>query len=92
MQKKTDDIKKREEKQAQEQLVKPLAMGADMKFPGPMGGAPQIAAIMPAPGMMQPGGMGMRGGMPPQMNPSMGMPNMGMNSGMPGQQNPFGGM
>lgn len=73
VQKKTDDINKREEKQQQEKInEQPLAMGAaDMMFPGPMGGAPQIAAIMPAPGMM-PQGMGMGPGMAP-MHPGMGM-------------------
>lgn len=74
VQKKTDDIKKREEKQAQEQLEKPLDMNVDMMFPGPMPGAPQIAAIMPAPGMMP---------QMPQANPmgGMGAPMGGMQAG-----------
>lgn len=81
VQKKTDDINKREEKQQQEKInEQPLAMGAaDMMFPSPMGGAPQIAAIMPAPGMM-PQGMGMNPGMGP-------MGGMGMSMGQP---SPFG--
>lgn len=60
VQKKTDDIKKKEEKAQQEQSERPIDMNIGMMFDGPMPGAPQIAAIMPAPGMMQQpmGGMG----------------------------------
>merc|ERR1712147_246094 len=60
VQKNTDDIKKKEEKNQQEQSERPIDMNIGMMFDGPMPGAPQIAAIMPAPGMMQQpmGGMG----------------------------------
>ena len=77
VQRSTDDIKKKEEKQAQEKLDQPLDMNVhEMMFPGPMGGMQGPAAIMPAPGMMS----NMGGPMPP-----MGMggaPGMGMNPGM----------
>ena len=85
VQKSTDDIKKKEEKQQKEKLDQPLDMNVEMMFGGPgMGmGGPQIAALMPPPGMMppmgmnQPGMQAMGGGMPPQMN--MGQPPMGGN-------------
>lgn len=55
VQKSTDDIKKKEEKQKQDKLDQPLDMNvAEMMFPGNMGGPPQPMAIMPDPGMMQP--------------------------------------
>ena len=56
MQRSTDDIKKKEEKNEQERLDQPLDMNVhEMMFPQPMGGP---AAIMPAPGMMTNMGMG----------------------------------
>jgi len=65
VQKKTDDIKKKEENKAEEQISQPLdpyGMGFD-SFP-PFGGnmGPQIQAIMPPPGAMPGGGFqtGMR--------------------------------
>jgi len=96
VQKSTDDIKKKEEKQQKEKLDQPLEMGmgmqAEMMFGNNMGG-PQIAAIMPAPGQMMGGGMNMGGGGVPPMGgamPPMGgaMPPMGggmqsMGGGMP---------
>lgn len=102
VQKKTEDIKKREERQAQEQLEKPLDVNVEMMFPGPMGGAPQIAAIMPAPGMMQPvpgvpgmapmGGMGM-GGAPPMGHAGFNSASTNPSMGGPGMQQPgMGGM
>merc|ERR1712147_541818 len=81
VQKNTDDIKKKDAKAAQEKLDTPLegAMMNDMMFQN-MGG-PQIAAIMPAPGMMSNmGGMPGMGGMQQPMTPGMG--GMGMNQGM----------
>lgn len=52
--KSTEDIKKNEEKKAEENAQAPLAMGA-MGMMGemfnPMAQAPQFAAIMPAPGV-----------------------------------------
>merc|ERR1711937_896677 len=66
VQRSTDDIKKKEEKQAQEKLDQPLDMNVhEMMFPGPMGGMQGPAAIMPAPGMMS----------------NMGAPPMGMGAG-----------
>lgn len=92
VQKSTDDIKKKEEKQQQEKLDQPLDMNVDMMFPGPgMGGPPMIQAIMPAPGMMPP----MGGGMPPMGGPQPGFGGApgGMQMGGPPMQggNPFGG-
>merc|ERR1711937_873029 len=86
VQKSTDDIKKKEEKQQQEQSERPIDMNIGMMFDGPgMPGAPQIAAIMPAPGMMPQQPMGGMGGMSNmntqssfgQQQPQMGMPPMG---------------
>jgi clathrin heavy chain len=59
VQKSTDDIKKKEQKQQKEKLDQPLDMNVEMMFGGPgMGmGGPQMAALMPAPGMMPPMGM-----------------------------------
>jgi clathrin heavy chain len=79
VQKSTDDIKKKEEKKEKEKVDQPLDMNAAMMFPGDgMGmGVPQIAAIMPAPGMMGPmGGMNMSPGLN-NMGGMGGMPNMG---------------
>ena len=67
VQKSTDDIKKKEEKQAQEKLDQPLDMNVEMLFPG---ADPQIAALMPPPGMMQ------------KIRMSMGMNPMGSGMGM----------
>merc|ERR1712086_403232 len=93
VQRSTDDIKKKEEKQAQEKLDQPLDMNVhEMMFPGPMGGMQGPAAIMPAPGMMS-----NMGGPMPRMGG--GVPGMGMNPGMGGGMNmgmnqppPMGGM
>jgi hypothetical protein len=74
-------------------MEQPINMNMGMMFDGPMPGAPQIQAIMPAPGMM-PQNMGGMGNMSTNasMNP-MGQPMGGMNmGGGMGQQNPFGGM
>lgn len=80
VQKSTDDIKKKEEKQQQERLDQPLAMNVEMMFPGM--GQPSMPAIMPDPSMMS-------GGNPAMMNMNMQQNPMGM--GMPNmQQNPFG--
>jgi clathrin heavy chain len=83
VQKTTGDIKKAEEKKAEEAANRPLDMGMDMGFMFPGQGMNQgPAAIMPAPGSMPPmGGMGM-GGMG---GGAMG----GMGGGMGG---PMGGM
>lgn len=96
VQRSTDDIKKKEEKNEQDRLDQPLDMNVhEMMFPS--GGMQGPAAIMPAPGMMTNmnmgaanmapmGGMGgppMGGGMPPMgggMQPPMG-------GGMPPMQN-----
>jgi clathrin heavy chain len=90
VQKSTDDIKKKEEKQQKEKLDQPLDMNVEMMFgPGLGMGGPQIAALMPPPGMMAPMGMN-----PPMMNPGMGMgmgPGMNMGVGMGMGANPFGG-
>lgn len=59
MQKSTEDIKKKEESKAEEEINRPLDMDLNFMFPG-MGmntGGPM--AIMPAPGMMP--GMNMGG-------------------------------
>jgi len=92
VQKSTDDIKKKEEKQQKEKLDQPLEMGmgmqAEMMFGGNMGG-PQVAAIMPAPGQIMGGGMNM-GGVPPMGGA---MPPMGGGiAPMGGMQQPMGGM
>jgi clathrin heavy chain len=80
VQKSTDDIKKKEEKQQQERLDQPLAMNVEMMFPGM--GQPSMPAIMPDPSMMS-------GANPAMMNMNMQQNPMGM--GMPNmQQNPFG--
>lgn len=50
VQKSTDDIKKKEEKQEKERLDQPLAMNVEMMFPAM--GQPAMPAIMPGPGMM----------------------------------------
>lgn len=67
VQKKTDDIKKKEEKEADEQSNQPLAnYDVDFIFPGMMGGMNQMMALMPPPGSMpnmSMGGMGYGGGM-----------------------------
>merc|ERR1712224_588247 len=42
VQKSTDDIQKKEEKQQQEKLDQPLDMNVEMMFPGPMGMQPQV--------------------------------------------------
>lgn len=62
VQKQTDDIKKKDEKKAEEEMNKPLDMGMEFMFPGMgMGGMNAgPAAIMPAPGTMA--GMGGMGG------------------------------
>ena len=71
VQKSTDDIKKKDEKKAEEKMNMPLDVGMDFMFPGMQmgGGMAGPAAIMPAPGSM-PGGMGGAGFMTaqPQMN------------------------
>jgi clathrin heavy chain len=61
VQKSTDDIKKKEEKQAQEKVDQQLDMGHIHMYGADAmgGGMPQIAAIMPPPGMM--GSMGLGG-------------------------------
>jgi len=61
VQKSTEDIKKKDEKKAEEEMNKPLDMGMEFMFPG-MGGGMNTgpAAIMPAPGAMP--GMGGMGG------------------------------
>ena len=65
VQKKTDDIKKKEEKEADEQSNQPLSnYDVDFMFPGMMGGMNQMMAIMPPPGSMPNmpmGGMGYGG-------------------------------
>jgi len=50
VQKKTDDIKKKEEKTAQEQINQPLDIGVDFIYP-PMG-QPGMLSLMPPPGSM----------------------------------------
>jgi clathrin heavy chain len=61
VQKKTDDIKKKEEKNAQEQMNQPLDIDiGGFLFPG-MNPGMGMPALMPPPGMMPPG-MGMGGG------------------------------
>jgi clathrin heavy chain len=57
VQKSTDDIKKKDEKKAEEQMNRPLDVGMDLMFPGMHMGMGGPAAIMPAPGSM-PGGLG----------------------------------
>lgn len=51
VQKSTEDIKKKGEKETKERLDQPLAMNVEMMFP--QMGAPSMPALMPAPGMMQ---------------------------------------
>lgn len=81
VQKSTDDIKKKEEKQQQERLDQPLAMNVEMMFPTQMGTG--MPAIMPDPSMQMMGGV-------PNMNP-MGNMNTMPNMNQPGMgQNPFG--
>jgi clathrin heavy chain len=62
VQKKTEDIKKKEEKEAEEESNQPLAnYDVDFIFPGMMGGMNQMMALMPPPGSMpnmSMGGMG----------------------------------
>lgn len=90
VQKSTDDIKKKEEVKAEEQMNRPLDLDVNFMFPN-MGGAQANqgpAAIMPAAGSMPPN---MGGG----FNPAMQMPgnNMGANNmgGMGGMPNMGGG-
>lgn len=52
VQKKTDDIKKKEEKNQQEQMNQPLDIDVNFLFPGMMGGMNQMQALMPPPGSM----------------------------------------
>jgi clathrin heavy chain len=53
VQKKTDDIKKKEEKTAEEQINQPLDIDVGFLFPGMMGGAGQgMLSLMPPPGSM----------------------------------------
>jgi len=59
VQKSTEDIKKKDEKEQQEKMERPLDMNVEMMFPGPMEGAPQQLAIGsgmagPPMGMQQP--------------------------------------
>jgi len=94
VQRSTDDIKKKEEKNEQERLDQPLDMNIhEMMFPNPGMGGP--AAIMPAPGMMtnmnMPAqNMAPMGGMN-QMAPGMGQMGGGMQFPM-GQNPGFGQM
>lgn len=74
VQKSTEDIKKKEESKAEEEMNRPLDMEMNFMFPGlgmgmGMGGP---AAIMPAPGSMPGMGMGM-GGFMSAPNQGMGM-------------------
>lgn len=88
VQKKTDDIKKKDEKAAEEAVNQPLDLGIDVGFlfPGMMPNQNMPMAIMPPPGIM--GGMGGMGmGMNTGMNPGMGMGPIG---GMPGMGGPMG--
>lgn len=75
VQKSTEDIKKKEETKAEEEMNRPLDMDMNFMFPGmgmQMGGP---MAIMPAPGMM------------PQMQmPGMNMGGMNMGSFMTAPQ------
>ena len=59
--KKTDDIKQKAEKTAEEQVNQPLDIDVGLLFPGMMGGMNQMQALMPPPGMMP--NMNMGGGM-----------------------------
>ena len=63
VQKSTEDIKKKDDKKTEEEMNKPLDMEMNFMFPGMGMGGPQIAALMPPPGMMPPMGMNQ-----PQMN------------------------
>lgn len=74
VQKSTDDIKKKDEKKAEEEMNKPLDMGMEFMFPGMTGMNQGPAAIMPAPGSMA-GGFGMQQQF--QTTPNMGGMNMG---------------
>lgn len=59
VQKKTDDIKKKEERSAEEQINQPLDIDVGFLFPGmQMNGGMQMQALMPPPGMMPNLGMG----------------------------------
>ncbi len=59
VQKSTDDIKKKEETKAEEEMNRPLDMEMNFMFPGLGMGMGGPAAIMPAPGSMPGMGMGM---------------------------------
>jgi len=59
VQKSTDDIKKKEETKAEEEMNRPLDLEMNFMFPGLNMGMGGPAAIMPAPGSMP--GMGMGG-------------------------------
>lgn len=52
VQKKTDDIKKKEEKTAEDQVNQPLDVDVGFLFPGMGQGMPQMQALMPPPGAM----------------------------------------
>ena len=92
VQKSTDDIKKKDEKQQKEKLDQPLDIGAVGMFGG-MDMGPSQPALMPAPGMMPPAG-GMNMGFSGQPPMGGGMPPMGGMGGMPpmgGAPGAFGG-
>ena len=57
VQKSTEDIKKKDVQKAEEEMNRPLDMDMNFMFPGQGMGIGGPAAIMPAPGMMPPGGM-----------------------------------
>ena len=69
VQKSTDDIKKKEETKAEEEMNRPLDLEMNFMFPGLGMGMSGPAAIMPAPGSMP--GMGM-GGFMQAPQPGMG--------------------
>jgi len=71
VQKSTDDIKKKEEEKAEEEMNKPLDMDMNFMFPGMQ---PNMgpAAIMPAPGAMPGMNPGMQSNMGGMMPPNAG--------------------
>jgi clathrin heavy chain len=80
VQKKTEDIVKKEEKNQEEQASQPLDMDVGFMFPGAggFGGQPALPALPMAPGMMAGPPMGgMGGGMGMGMQPGMGGMGMG---------------
>ena len=90
VQKSTEDIKKKEEKKAEEEVNRPIQTGAfDLGMPMGMG-QPQMAAIMPAPGMMAPPPMNAGLGMGTGMGGGMGGMSMGSNLSGMSQPNPMG--